>query len=114
MNITVKSLPPFQVVEISESARKYEDVMDIKGKIESMTESGTLHVAINLSRVDYMHSFFIKILTTTYKKLKAAGGELVLIGPNEFIKELIHLLNIDEYIRVFSSEENFKDTLKAS
>jgi len=105
-------MPPYNVVEISESARKYEDVMDIKNRIDSILESGVKYVAINLSRVDYMHSFFIKILTTTYKKLKNQGGDLVIIGPNDFIKELIQLLNINEYITVFNSEENFAEFLK--
>ncbi|OGS33739.1 MAG: hypothetical protein A2293_14390 [Elusimicrobia bacterium RIFOXYB2_FULL_49_7] len=87
--------------------------MDIKNRMEEMINAGDRFIAVNLVQVEYMHSFFIKILTITYKKLRASGGDLVLIAPNSFIKELIQLLNLQEFITLFNSELSLADYLKS-
>ncbi|OGJ89083.1 MAG: hypothetical protein A2268_08785 [Candidatus Raymondbacteria bacterium RifOxyA12_full_50_37] len=112
MDITTYSVGGYAVILISESVRKYEDVVFIKKKINEIVDNGQMFIAINLSKVDYMHSFFIKILTSSYKKLVKSGGDIVLIGPNEFIRNLINLLNIHKYITVFENDESFREFVK--
>ncbi|MFH0921874.1 MAG: STAS domain-containing protein [Fibrobacterota bacterium] len=112
MILSMRGLSNFKIVDVGEPTRKYEDVTAIKEKVEALLDAGENFLAINLTNVDYMHSYFIKILTATYKKLKTRNGELVLIGPNEFVRNLMRVLNLDDYIRIFATESAFKDALE--
>ena len=112
MILSVREMPPYKVIDVGEPTRKYEDITAIKEKVEEMLDAGVNHMGINLTNVDYMHSFFIKILTATYKKLKTRNGELVIIGPNDFVLNLMRVLNLDDYIRIFASETAFKEALE--
>ena len=107
----VRQIGSYRIIDIGEPMRKYEDITDIQNKIDELLGAGTAFLALNVCNIDYMHSYFIKILTATYKKLKARGGDLSLIGPNEFIRNLMKLLNIDEYVGIYNSEDSFRDFL---
>ena len=106
---SVRKLGNYNVIDVIEPSRSYDDVTNIRDTIEVLMEQGEFSVAINLNKVDFVHSYFIKILTTGYKKLKVKGGDLCVIGANEFIRNLMRLLNIDEFIAIFSNEESFKE-----
>lgn len=101
----------YVIIDISEPVRKYEDITAIKDCIDAIMGNGTNHIALNVTNIDYMHSYFIKILTSTYKKVQTTSGDLCLIGPNEFICNLMKLLNIDDYITVYKTEEIFRQEL---
>ncbi|MBL8025901.1 MAG: STAS domain-containing protein [Fibrobacteres bacterium] len=110
---SVRKLGNYTVIDVTDPSRSYDDITSIRDTLETLLEQGEYSVAINLNKVDFVHSYFIKILTAGYKKLKVKGGDLCVIGANEFIRNLMRLLNIDEFITVFSNEESFKDYLQS-
>ncbi len=105
----VRKIGNYSIVDVSEPSRSYEDITTIRDTIETLFEQENFFIAINLHKVDFVHSYFIKILTAAYKKLKAKNGDLCVIGANEFIRNLMRLLNIDEFIATFASEEAFRE-----
>ncbi len=111
MILSVRQLKNYKVLDIGEPMRKYEDINSIKDKIDELLDSNETFIALNVTNIDYMHSFFIKILTSTYKKLKSHNGDLCLIGPNEFLRNLMKILNIEEYINVYRNEAAFREIL---
>ena len=111
MMLSVRPLGSYKILDIGTPTRKYEEVSSIKEKIDDMLAGGDNFIALNVSNIDYMHSYFIKILTATYKKLKSRGGDLCVIGPNDFIRNLMKILNIDEYVGIYNSEESFRSFL---
>ena len=40
-----------------------------------------------------------------------SAGDLCVIGPNDFIRNLMKILNIDEYVGIYNSEESFRSFL---
>ena len=109
---SIRKLGNYNIIDVAEPSRSYDDVTNIRDTLEGLMDQGEYSVAINLNKVDFIHSYFIKILTTGYKKMKVKGGNLCVIGANEFIRNLMRLLNIDEFISVFANEESFKEYLK--
>ena len=109
---SIRQAGGYKILDISEPVRKYEDITAIKDAIDDLMNNGAVFFALNVANIDFMHSYFIKILTSTYKKLKGRGGDLCLIGPNEFIRNLMKLLNIDDFIGSYQNENAFREELK--
>ncbi|MFH0919064.1 MAG: STAS domain-containing protein [Fibrobacterota bacterium] len=111
MTLTVRNLKTFTVVDIQDLTQTYEEVVILKDKIETLIAMGENHLAINLRNVNFIHSYFIKILSMTYKKLKSSGGQLALIEPNDITLEIIKVVNLDTYIQIFNNERIFARSL---
>ena len=108
---SIRQAGNYKILDISEPVRKYEDITAIKDAIDDLMNNNVTCIALNVANIDFMHSYFIKILTSTYKKLKSRSGDLCLIGPNEFIRNLMKLLNIDEFIGSYPNENRFREEL---
>lgn len=109
---SVRKLGNYNIIDVVEPSRSYDDITNIRDTLDLLMEQGEYSVAINLNKVDFIHSYFIKILTAGYKKMKVKGGDLCLIGANDFIRNLMRLLNIDEFIAVFANEDSFKEYIQ--
>jgi anti-anti-sigma factor len=108
MPLIIRQIGKYKILDFSEPMRKYEDVNTTKETLDRLIEQGEVFLALNVSHVDFMHSYFIKILTATYKRIKPLKGDLCLIGPNAFIRNLIKILNFEEYVGLYSSEKTFR------
>ena len=62
-----------------------------RAETESFSFDSLKNLAIDLSGVEYMSSAGLRVLLVTYKALKAADGEIVLINPRENVSEVLEL-----------------------
>jgi anti-sigma B factor antagonist len=65
---------------------------------------GTL-VIVDLSGVDYMSSYGLRMFLMTAKALHSAGGELHLAGANENVMQIIRVAGYDTMFPVYESVE---------
>jgi anti-sigma B factor antagonist len=82
---------------------------EIQDQLNALIEEGYTGVTVNMKDVDYLSSMGIRVLLSTYKKLKAAGGSLKVVEPSEFVYSTLKFVGLDEYIvdasTVIKSEE---------
>jgi anti-sigma B factor antagonist len=57
--------------------------------IEKAVASGSHHVALNCSGVDYISSLGIGVIVTHYKMLKSVNGSLVITEPSKFVRQIL-------------------------
>ncbi len=106
--ITVRTVNHYKVIDINRSAREFDDISLLKEKVYELIDNQEKFIAVNISNMDYIHSYFIKIITSSYNKIKKDGGNFCVIGPNKFILNLLQMLNITSYLSIFENEESFK------
>ena len=103
-------------MEITKNNVNGAKVMAINGKIDTLT-SPTLQESImaeiankpqklilDLTEVNYISSAGLRVLLIAQKSLKPNGGEVILIGANESLK---NIFNISGFTPLF----NFADSL---
>lgn len=69
-------------------------------------DQGRRNVTLNFDKVQYLGSFALGKLTTLHKKLKAAGGKLVLCNLDPDIYEIFQVSHLD---RFFDIQKNAGD-----
>ncbi len=100
------------VVRFTQRDRLDEETGYTLGKyLYSLVEANDLpQLVINLGLVDYLDSLIIGKLFTLQKKVKAAGGRLVLCRVNPQLQELFDLVRLPLLIPIYADEE---DALRA-
>jgi anti-sigma B factor antagonist len=95
---------------------------EIQTQLNSLIEDGYNEITVNMKEVDYLSSMGIRVLLSTYKKLKAAGGYLKVVEPSESVYSTLKFVGLDEYIvnisTVVKSEDgidtDYSEALSAS
>jgi anti-sigma B factor antagonist len=64
--------------------------------ISLASESGRKQMLLNFSNVEYMSSAVLGMLVTLNKKIKAAGGKLVLCNIDPQIREVFEITKLDK------------------
>ena len=68
-------------------------------------------LVIDLSRVSYFGSVFISFLLRCHMLVKKHGSEVVLAGPSERIRELLHLTALDTLWALYGSRAEALEAL---
>jgi anti-sigma B factor antagonist len=71
---------------------------EIQDQLNALIEDGHTAITVNMKDVDYLSSMGIRVLLSTYKKLKALGGSLKVVEPSEFVYTTLKFVGLDEYI----------------
>ena len=58
------------------------------------------HLALDLRGVMYMSSAGLRILLSSFKLANAAGGEFVLVAPQENVKEVLEISGFSSILRI--------------
>jgi anti-anti-sigma factor len=65
--------------------------------------SGTPHLAIDLSKLDYISSAGLRILLVVAKKVQQAQGKVVLFGLGPSVREVFSISGFD---KIFAIQDN--------
>lgn len=94
--------------------------MDIKGtsQIEDsftiLTASKKAGVIVDMSQVEFVASYGMRILVSNAKSLAGRGGKMVLLNPTPMVKDVLASAGIDQIIPVYDDIEAAKTDLKAA
>jgi anti-anti-sigma factor len=69
-------------------------------------------VIVDLSRVDYMSSYGLRMFLVTAKALHNAGGELHLAAPNDNVMQVIQVAGYDTMFPVYGSVDEAIQSLE--
>jgi anti-sigma B factor antagonist len=83
-----------------------ETIEAIGAELFSLVDNlGCRQVVLNLAKVKRVASLMLGKLLTVHKKLKAAGGRLVLCGVDPEIYKIFETLRFPQLIRVVKDEQ---------
>lgn len=94
--------------------------MDIQGtsQIEDaftvQTASKKAGVIVDLSQVEFIASYGVRILVSNAKSLAGRGGKMVLLQPRPMVKGVLTSAGIDQLIPVYDELEAAKADLQAA
>ena len=74
-------------------------------EIESAAASGAARLAIDLATIDYMSSRGLRGLTLAQRQSSQSGIAIVLVRPNEIMREILAISRYDKVFQVFDSIE---------
>ncbi len=72
----------------------------IRTELERITDTENINVSLDLSQVSFLDSSGIGAIVFLYKRLKAQGRTLIIVGVQGQPQELMKLLRIDSAIPV--------------
>ena len=78
----------------------------IKEKIQSQVEAQCFNFIVDLTQVKFMDSAGLGVLVSGLKVCNKNGGEMVLVGPNENVRELFRITRLDTVFKLFQDRES--------
>jgi anti-anti-sigma factor len=79
--------------------------MSIEDNFQAHMSHSSDHIIVDLSQVEYMSSYGLRMLLTAAKALYTGGGGLHLAGPNEHVMKVISVAGYDTMFPVYESVE---------
>jgi anti-sigma B factor antagonist len=76
-----------------------------KEQIQKLIDEKKVKVVLDLERTNYIDSSGLGFFIGTLKKLRDAGGELILINLNAYIYGIFQLIQLQHIIRTYDSLE---------
>jgi anti-sigma B factor antagonist len=68
----------------------------LKERMNSIVQDGANTVVLNLENVEYLDSTGLGVLIGTLKKLKEAGGQLLLAAPGARVMRVLEITGLDK------------------
>ena len=78
----------------------------LKSAIDEVVESGRTHVVIDLSETSFVDSSGLGALVAGLKRTRQAGGDLRIAEPQEQVRMILALTNLDRILRPFDRLED--------
>ncbi|MBN2038280.1 MAG: STAS domain-containing protein [Chitinispirillaceae bacterium] len=104
----------FFIIDIAGKIDRLKDSIILKSYINTMIEKNHVNIAINLSEVTYLDSGALNVLIYSHNTLAKKGGRLVLIEPNEYVRDVLEVVGLNKLVTIYASQEEFKNAAKSN
>lgn len=74
-----------------------------KERISGLVNEGKVKIILDLERMNYIDSSGLGFFIGTLKKLRDAGGDLILVNLNAYIYGIFKLIQLQHIIKTFDS-----------
>jgi anti-anti-sigma factor len=109
MNISGSEHKGYQIVELVGKIDRLKDSIVLKSHVNTLLDKGHLQVALDLSKVTYLDSGALNVLIYAHNALKRKDGGLVLIQPNEYVRDVLEVVGLDKLVKIYTSDEEFRN-----
>ena len=75
-------------------------VPDIRPVLDALVNDGVRHVTVDIEKVSLIDSSGVGAIVSLFKRLKAEGGEMVLVGARDQPLAVLKLLRLDKVFRL--------------
>ncbi|MEM6260935.1 MAG: STAS domain-containing protein [Bacteroidota bacterium] len=82
-----------------------DDGVHITDSFAQEIGNGTSNFVIDLTQLQHINSSGLGVLITLLTKARKAGGEVVLAGPSDFIKNLLVMTKLNTIFTIYASAE---------
>jgi anti-sigma B factor antagonist len=80
-------------------------VNSLRERINRLFDSGQYNIVVDLNGVNFVDSAGLGQLVAALKMAVHHGGDLVLVKPNDSVKELLRITKLDTVFRRFDTAE---------
>ena len=104
MNIQVESQGSIQIVRIKGKIT-FEHCPDLRRRLDAvLAENYVREVRIDFKEVPYIDSSGVGEILRLFKRMMEIHGEIVLLNPNEKLKNLFLMYRFNRFIRIHQEE----------
>ena len=107
MNIKEREKNNFHVLDIRGKINRLQDSVNLKTLFQGLLNKDINYIALNLADVTYLDSGALNVIIFTYNSLMRKNGKLVIISPNDFVKDTLEIVGINRIVKIYSTEEDF-------
>ncbi len=103
LSCTIIKLHPNRAT--AEIAREFKDFL-----FSTIEESNKLHIILEISKVEFMDSFFLGAIVSGLKKIRNVGGDIRLADMQASLLPIFRLMHLDEVFQIFPDLEQAKNS----
>lgn len=82
-----------------------EQSMDLEDTLRGLLDKQRNRLIVDLSQASYINSGGLRTLVTAWRLARQQGGNLVLFGLNEHVREIFEMVGFDKVFQIFASQE---------
>jgi anti-sigma B factor antagonist len=98
-------------IKLSGNLLERYDATDYLNEISSFIEQGIAKFILDLSKLEYINSNGLSVLINTLTKARNAGGDVVIFGVSERLRQLFIITKLDNVFRAAVDEQSAKTLL---
>jgi anti-anti-sigma factor len=95
----------YLVLKIHPHGQELPDLSELEELIVVYLDQGARNIAVNFVNKSYIYSGELRVLISCYKLVAQRGGTLCIIEPNPSVYDVLMVLNIDKFIKIYASED---------
>ena len=85
----------------------------VRDDLRALIAAGSARLVLNMSGVARIDSSGLSVLVTALKAARAAGGDVVLVGPTAAVRSLLELTRLHRVVLIFDDEDSAVGALAA-
>jgi anti-anti-sigma factor len=75
-------------------------------QLAELTRDGVVHVALDLSGLEFLDSTGLSVVIAEHKRTNASGGELVILSPQSQVRRLFEITGLMGILQIHPEEED--------
>lgn len=107
MNIACRRQGPLTVIDLAGRwtiSPSEIEVLDLQATVVRLMAAGCVRMAFNLSALTSLDARGLGEFVHIHNRLRRAGGQLVLIAPNRFVRRMLSVTRLDGVIPLCDAE----------
>jgi anti-anti-sigma factor len=109
MNITEREKQKYHIIDVNGKINRLSDSIKLKTIISRLLENNVFYIALNLAHVTYIDSGALNVLIYSYNYIEKKNGTLCIIGPNEYIRDVLEVVGLNKIVKIYTTEEDFEN-----
>lgn len=114
MVVSERSLSEHIIVETFVGRFDQHARQDFKWRIDHAITQGYRFVILNMVAVSFIDSAALGWLVLAQRRFQRIGGRLGIIAPTGFVRDVLELTEIAEWIPIFTSEDEALKTIEST
>ncbi|MDD2715336.1 MAG: STAS domain-containing protein [Candidatus Wallbacteria bacterium] len=106
MNIETKILNEVTVIKLIADEITPGDEKTLRQSFDHFAEQGLKKLVLNLENLSYLNSSILGLIIGFSKKIVENGGELIICNPTNFVKRILHITQIEDFIGIYGNESD--------
>jgi len=99
MDIQVESCGDRRIIHIKGKVT-FEHCPALQSRLDSVLEEGVRQVVIDFGEVPFIDSSGIGEVLRVFKRMKEAGGEVILANPNQKLRDLFSMYRFHQFMTI--------------
>ncbi len=105
MEFTFSESEGVTILALSGNLIGENDGLRLNDTFNEKLEDGNINFIVDLTKLQHINSSGLGVLITLLTRARKRGGEMVLVNPSEYIRNLMMITKLNTIFKVFPSKE---------